>query len=260
MTAFFKRFLLASGQFFFRFRNALFPVVLLVMMVTTRPAQLFGNETLDRFALAAGILLLLGGEAFRLLVIGYAYIRRGGRNREVFANQLVTRGFYCHTRNPMYVGNYCMVLGPVLIYGSLWGYVVVAPLFAYIYLAITNAEEVYLRDKFGAAYEDYARRVNRFIPNLRGLAGSLSEFSYDWRRALVKEYGTFCFTLLSVLILLAWKIAWVYGYEQHKALIESLCAGCVPILIFYGVVRYLKKSNRVRPARRAETELPMAVS
>jgi len=160
----------------------------------------------------------------------------------------------------MCVGNYCMVLGPILMYGSLWGYVVVAPLFAYIYLAITTAEEVYLRDKFGAAYEDYARRVNRFIPNPRGLAASLSEFSYDWRRALVKEYGTFCFTLLSVLILLAWKIRWAYGYEEHKAMIELLCAGCVPVLIFYGVVRYLKKSNRVRPARKSETELPLAVS
>src|SRR5689334_6928056 len=126
MTPFLKRFLLASGQFFFRFRNALFPVVLTVLLLTTRPAQLFGNETLDRFAIAAGIVLLLGGEAFRLLVIGYAYIRRGGKNREVFANQLVTRGFYCHTRNPMYVANYCMVLGPILIYGSLWGYLLVA--------------------------------------------------------------------------------------------------------------------------------------
>jgi len=93
MTAFFERFLLASGQYFFRFRNALFPIVLLVMVVTTRPTQLFGNETLDRFAIAAGILLLLGGEAFRLLVIGYAYIRRGGRNREVFANHWSCAGF-----------------------------------------------------------------------------------------------------------------------------------------------------------------------
>ncbi len=260
MTSLFNRFLLASGQFFFRFRNALFPVVLLVMVATTRPGQLFGNETLDRFAMAAGVLLLLGGETFRLAVIGYAYIRRGGRNREVFANQLVTRGFYCHTRNPMYVGNYCMVLGPILIYGSLWGYLIVAPLFAYIYLAITTVEEVYLRDKFGAAYDDYAQRVNRFIPNFRGLKSSLAEFNYDWRRALVKEYGTFCFTLLSVFVLLAWKIGWVYGYAEHKRAIQLLWAGCLPVLIFYGVVRYLKKSNRVRPARRAETELPLAAA
>ena len=98
----------------------------------------------------------------------------------------------------MYVGNYSMVLGFILIYGSAWGYALMAPFFAFIYLAITTAEEVYLRDKFGAAYDDYARRVNRFIPNPRGLRASLAEFSYDWRRALVKEYGTICFALVSL--------------------------------------------------------------
>jgi protein-S-isoprenylcysteine O-methyltransferase Ste14 len=249
--------LLRSGRFFFRVRNALFPLLLAVMVVATRPARFFGNEVLDKLAIGAGVLLLLSGQAFRMLVIGYAYIRRGGRNREVFANQLVTRGFYRHTRNPMYVANYCMVLGMILVHGSAWGYAVMAPFFAYIYLAITTAEEAYLLEKFGAAYEDYARRVNRFIPNLRGLRVSLSEFSYDWRRVLLKEYGTICFALLSLLLILAWKIAWVYGYEEHKAAIQLLCASCVPVLIFYGIVRYLKKSMRLREARRSESELPV---
>src|SRR5262245_10073486 len=129
-------FLLASGRYFFRVRNALFPTLLVVMLVATRPVQFLGNSTLDKVAMAVGALLLLGGQAFRLLVIGYAYIRRGGRNHEVFANQLVTRGFYCHTRNPMYVGNYSIVLGFALIYGSAWGYAVMALFFAYVYLAI----------------------------------------------------------------------------------------------------------------------------
>jgi len=249
--------LLRSGRFFFRFRNALFPMLLAVMLVATRPTQFFGNGALDKVAIAAGVVLLLSGQAFRSLVIGYAYIRRGGRNREVFANQLVTRGFYCHTRNPMYVANYSMVLGLILVYGSAWGYAVMAPFFAYIYLAITTAEEVYLLDKFGVAYQDYARRVNRFIPNPRGLRASLSEFSYDWRRVLLKEYGTICFALLSLLLVLAWKIAWVYGYEENKAAIQLLCAGCVPVLIFYGIVRYLKKSMRLREARKSESELPV---
>jgi protein-S-isoprenylcysteine O-methyltransferase Ste14 len=254
MTSWCHSFLLASGRFFFRVRNALFPTLLVVMALATRPAQFLGSPLLDKLAVAAGVLLLLGGQTFRLLVIGYAYIHRGGKNREVFANLLVTRGFYCHTRNPMYVGNYSMVLGLTLLYGSAWGYAVMAPFFAYIYLAITTAEEVYLRDKFGAAYDDYARRVNRFIPNLRGLRASLSEFDYDWRRALVKEYGTICFALLSMLLLLAWKIAWVYGYEGHKDSIHLLCASCVPVLLGYGIVRFLKKTDRLRPARTAETE------
>lgn len=247
-------FLLASGRFFFRVRNALFPTLLVIMVVATRPTQFLGNPALDPIAVTAGVLLLLGGQSFRLLVIGYAYIRRGGKNREVFANQLVTRGFYSHTRNPMYVGNYSMVLGFTLIYGSAWGYALMAPLFAYIYLAITTAEEAYLRNKFGADFDAYTRRVNRFLPNFRGLQASLAEFSYDWRRALVKEYGTICFALLSLLILLAWKIAYVYGYQEHQAAIRLLGAACVPVLVVYGIVRYLKITKRLRPARKEETE------
>jgi protein-S-isoprenylcysteine O-methyltransferase Ste14 len=254
MSAGHGSFLLASGRFFFRVRNGLFPTLLAVMVLATRPAQFLGSAVLDRVAVAIGVMLLLSGQALRLAVIGYAYIRRGGKNREVFANLLVTRGFYSHTRNPMYVGNYSIVLGFTLIYGNAWGYALMAPLFAYIYLAITTAEEVYLREKFGSQYDEYARRVNRFLPNPKGLRESLAEFSYDWRRALVKEYGTICFALVSLLVLLAWKIGWVYGYEANKATIQMLCAGCVPVLIFYGIVRFLKITKRLRPARKEETE------
>ncbi len=246
--------LLQSGRFFFRVRNALFPILLLVMLVFTRPAMFLGNPVLDSLAIALGILLAAGGQTFRILVIGYAYIRRGGQNREVFANELVIRGFYAHSRNPMYVGNLCVVAGYSLVYGSAWAYGLLLPFFAYVYLAVTTAEETYLRGKFGAAYDDYARRVNRFIPNPRGLRKSLAEFQYDWRRVLVKEYGTFCFTLVALLNLAAWKTAWVYGFAAFQKTILALCAASIPVGILYIAIRFLKKTNRLRPLRLEETE------
>jgi protein-S-isoprenylcysteine O-methyltransferase Ste14 len=132
--------LLASGRFFFRFRNALFPVVLLAVVILAQPAELLGNPALDRFATALGLLIALAGEAFRMIVIGYAYIRRGGRNKEVFANELVTRGFYAHTRNPMYVGNFMVVVGFALLFGSAGVIALVVPFFAWVYLAITSTQ------------------------------------------------------------------------------------------------------------------------
>ncbi|MGZ8243402.1 methyltransferase family protein, partial [Methylomagnum sp.] len=246
--------LLASGQFFFRVRNGLFPVVLLTLVVVARPAEWFGNAALDTLLTALGVLLTLAGEAFRLIVIGYAYIRRGGKNKQVFANELVTRGFYAHTRNPMYVGNYLVVVGLALLFGSAWVVALVAPLFAWIYLAITTAEETYLRDKFGAAYDDYASRVNRFIPNLDGLKDSLAEFEYDWRRTLVKEYNTLCFTVGVVLALLAWKTYYLYGYTDHATTVRWLGGAIIPVALFYITVRHLKKTRRLQPARAAETE------
>jgi protein-S-isoprenylcysteine O-methyltransferase Ste14 len=245
--------LLVSGRFFFRFRNGLFPAVLAVLLLAARPAA-FGNQGLDTLATAAGVLTALAGEAFRLAVIGYAYIRRGGKNREVHANELVTRGFYAHTRNPMYVGNFLIVVGFALVFGSPWVIALVVPFFAWVYLAIVTAEEAYLRGKFGAAYDDYARRVNRFVPDVRGLRASLAEFEYDWRRALVKEYNTLCFTLGVILGLLAWKTVYLYGYAGHETTVRLLSGALLPVALLYGTVRYLKKTRRLRPARQAETE------
>jgi protein-S-isoprenylcysteine O-methyltransferase Ste14 len=252
--SFLYRALLVSGRFFFRFRNGLFPAVLVVLLVAARPALPFGSETLNTIATVAGVLFALAGEALRLAVIGYAYIRRGGKNREVHANELVTRGFYAHTRNPMYVGNFLAVTGFALLFGSPWAIALVAPFFAWVYLAITTAEETYLRDKFGAAYDDYARRVNRFIPDFRGLGASLAEFEYDWRRALVKEYNTLCFTLGIILGLLAWKTVYLYGYAGHETTVRLLSGALLPVALLYGTVRHLKKTRRLQPARKAETE------
>ncbi|MBS1214116.1 MAG: S-isoprenylcysteine methyltransferase-like protein [Proteobacteria bacterium] len=246
--------LLVSGRFFFRVRNALFPLVLLLVVVLARPAELFGSPALDQFGTALGILLVLAGEAFRMIVIGYAYIRRGGKKREVFANELVTRGFYAHTRNPMYVGNLMAVTGFALVFGSITVIALIVPLFTWIYFAITTAEETYLRGKFGTAFEDYARRVNRFIPNFRGLKTTLAEFEYDWRRALVKELSTLCVTLAILLGLLSWKIVHLYGYTEHATAVRLLSGALIPLALFYLTVRYLKKTRRLQPARAVETE------
>jgi protein-S-isoprenylcysteine O-methyltransferase Ste14 len=246
--------LLKSGQFFFRVRNGLFPALLLTLVVVARPAEWFGNGGLDTLLTSLGVLLVLAGQAFRMIVIGYAYIRRGGKNKQVFANELVTRGFYAHTRNPMYVGNYAVVVGLALLFGSVWVVALVAPLFAWIYLAITTAEEDYLRGKFGAAYDDYAKRVNRFVPNLDGLKESLAEFEFDWRRSLVKEYNTLCFTAGVTLALLAWKTYYLYGYAGHETAVRLLGGALIPVAVFYAVVRHLKKTRRLQPARAAETE------
>jgi protein-S-isoprenylcysteine O-methyltransferase Ste14 len=246
--------LISSGTFFFRIRNALFPVVLLAIVIVARPAAWLDNSLVDSLISVLGIFATLAGEAFRLAVIGYAYIRRGGKNKEVYANELVTRGFYSHTRNPMYVGNYLVVLGFALVFGSIWVAGIVLPLFAWIYLAITTAEEAYLRDKFGAAYGEYAASVNRFFPDFRGLSESLREFEYDWRRALVKEYNTLVFTLGILAGLLCWKIVALYGYDDHRLPVRILGLLIVALAVFYGIVRYLKKTRRLQPLRAAETE------
>ena len=116
---------------------------------------------------AAGALVALSGQAFRVLVIGLVYITRGGQNRQVWANALVDTGMFAHSRNPLYVANLLLFLGLALVHNGWAMYLIVLPFFVVAYVCIVAAEEAYLVERFGDAYAEYCRRVPRWMPSLR---------------------------------------------------------------------------------------------
>jgi protein-S-isoprenylcysteine O-methyltransferase Ste14 len=107
-------------QFLFRYRNALFPAVLVTLFVLFRPRFPRESERLDLWVDALGLLVALAGQALRIVVIGYVYILRGGRDHKVYAEDLVTGGMFAHSRNPLYLGNVLILIGLFLIHGSPW--------------------------------------------------------------------------------------------------------------------------------------------
>ncbi len=117
---------------------------------------------------------------------------RGGRNRRVYAEDLVTDGLYGHCRNPMYVGNLLMITGVAITSNSRWCVVIVVPLFTFLYVGIIAAEERYLAEKFGGQFQAYCQRVPGLASRLSGLGDTLGRMEFHWRRLLVKEYGTVC--------------------------------------------------------------------
>jgi protein-S-isoprenylcysteine O-methyltransferase Ste14 len=78
--------------------------------------------------------------------------------------ELVATGFYKYVRNPMYVGVLLILIGHFLWFGfwSLLAYAGLAWLATHLF--VTLYEEPTLKRKFGAAYEDYLKRVPRWIP------------------------------------------------------------------------------------------------
>jgi len=86
--------LVGCGRFFFRYRNAVFPLVLVALFAGFGPVYPYGSERLDTWLDIAGLTTSLVGQALRVAVIGYAYIRRGGKNKQVYADALVTGGFF----------------------------------------------------------------------------------------------------------------------------------------------------------------------
>ena len=168
-------FVVSAGNLFFRQRNWLFPVLFLVITLASKPMMFLGSAAADRWLDGFGILIILGGQAIRVAVIGLAYIRRGGKNKKIYADDLVITGIFAHSRNPLYVGNVMVYAGLLTVLNSMAGWLVGLPFFLFAYYAITLAEENFLRGKFGSKYDEYCRTVNRYFPSLQGLEGDSAE-------------------------------------------------------------------------------------
>jgi protein-S-isoprenylcysteine O-methyltransferase Ste14 len=238
----------ALGRFVFRFRDLLAPVVAVLVLWLAEPLPFFGNEDLDRWSNLAGVLVALSGQAIRVTVIGYAYIVRGGSKKQLAAPRLVCEGFYAHSRNPMYLGNFLLLGGLALIYNSPLLYLVGLPLCIVALLSIVRAEEDFLRARFGTEYEAYCRNVNRFLPDIRGLGATLSRMRFDWRRVLRKEYGTtFAWVSAALVFIAVEQITW-HGVTASHAALLSMGGGWLAVALCYAAVRWLKKSGRLNGA------------
>jgi protein-S-isoprenylcysteine O-methyltransferase Ste14 len=79
------------------------------------------------------------------------------------SQKLLTEGIYSRIRHPRYVELMLWVLGYALIANYLTIYIAVLVSLPVLYL-IVLLEEKELRDRFGPEYEEYCRRVPRFIP------------------------------------------------------------------------------------------------
>lgn len=76
---------------------------------------------------------------------------------------IIDDGPFRVSRNPLYVGLLALYLGLALLAPTLWGLVLFpAAVFLLLWGAI-QPEERYLHHRFGAAYDDYTRRVRRWL-------------------------------------------------------------------------------------------------
>jgi len=249
-----RRALAALGRFLFKTRNGLFPAVFFVLALTSRPIARTGPVPWDRVLDVLGVLLAAAGQALRVAVIGLAYIRRGGLNKQVYADRLVQEGIFAHCRNPLYVGNFLALTGFCLIHDSWACYLVGIPIFVLAYVSIVLAEEDFLRTKFGAEFEEYCRRVPRFGFRFQGLSETIAGSRFDWRRVVRKEYGSTFSGLTFVLFLFVWDRYLVDGWAAARPTFLVALSIWIPCVVCYLVARRLKKTSRLGTST-AETPL-----
>lgn len=167
-----------AGAVLFRNRSWL-PVLFLGV-----PLLAPGRMTATRWIVGMAIIVL--GEAIRLAGVAAAGTVTRRRSRNV--QRLVTYGIFGWVRNPLYVGNFLIWMGFVVISGVLWFLPLAMVIFAIEYTLIVRYEEGVLESIFGAEYLDYKRSTPRWMPQPPGQSAT---GEHDWGEAWRSEISTF---------------------------------------------------------------------
>jgi protein-S-isoprenylcysteine O-methyltransferase Ste14 len=166
------------GAWLFRFRSFLpIPIVIIGLLVP-------GYQYVATWGIGAWFVIV--GEAFRLAGVAAAGTVTRRRSRNV--RELVTWGVFSLTRNPLYVGNFCIWIGFATMSGVRWFALVAAILFAIEYTYIVAYEEGVLESTFGEEYLVYKAKVARWWPRF---GARLTPGEHRWREAWWSERSTF---------------------------------------------------------------------
>lgn len=228
------------GNFFFRHRSyTLVPIALLIFFLG-KPNFLLGNFTGERYLFILGLLVAFFGQSVRIFTQGFAPKERltSSWGDKLEASDLNIEGVYSCVRNPLYIGNFFILLGLLIIYNSLHAYLLGIGFFSLQCWFIVQTEEKFLKDKFGKKYEEYCQQVPRFLPCLK--IGKINQ-SFNWRRVLKKEQDSFAGLLVYALVLEIYKIAANNGIENSKKEISNLTIYLVIVILLYLGLKFWKK-------------------
>ncbi len=125
----------------------------------TRPEQI------GAWQIGGASLVLAGGALALWCVFTFALVGKGTPAPFDPPQRLVQRGPYRFVRNPMYIGAGIAMIGAALFYRSwpLIGYSAMLALSSHLF--VITYEEPTLSRTFGADYDEYRRRVHRWLPS-----------------------------------------------------------------------------------------------
>jgi protein-S-isoprenylcysteine O-methyltransferase Ste14 len=119
-----------------------------------------GDPHLSPFHLASYVFI---GAGFWAIAAAWPILLRAAKDRT-----LATTGLYARVRHPQYVGFLAIMVGFLLQWPTI-PTLVMFPVLIAIYRRLAFQEERAVAAEFGAAWDDYARRTPRFVPQRRQL-------------------------------------------------------------------------------------------
>jgi protein-S-isoprenylcysteine O-methyltransferase Ste14 len=183
---------------FFKYRSYTpIPLILIALILAKTSWQSF----------IVGMFFVFLGEGIRFWGVAYA----GGATRttkRASGNRLITNGPFGHVRNPLYLGNFLLSFGLVIIAWAWmpWMACLFISLFGIQYGFIVHLEEEYLSQQFGKQYTDYVKSVRRWIPRLNPYSGSETA-NPNYYKALRSERNTFqAIVAVCGLLIIRWQL------------------------------------------------------
>jgi len=174
------------SDFFSRWRvRAGYPLAILFLYLASPTLQWIAVGA----AIAAAGLVVRGGAAGHL------------RKLET----LTTTGPYAWMRNPLYFGSALIAAGFAVAGHSPWAALVIVAYFGAFYPVVMKKEEAELRERYGAAFIEYAKRVPLFFPfppRRRSSSEDSSAEGFSWSRYMKnREYQAALGAILALAVL-----------------------------------------------------------
>ena len=139
--------------------------------------------------LFVGFFLIIGGMVFRAWSSGFI-----NKNTE-----LATQGPYSLTRNPLYFGNFLIGLGFAIAGNTIYTYLIFFAYYLLFFPYIMWLEHNKMKEKFGKAYEKWAKNSNSFFTKIRKVDKSGFNITYYMKN---KEYRVLYFSLFFIALLI----------------------------------------------------------
>jgi protein-S-isoprenylcysteine O-methyltransferase Ste14 len=120
-------------------------------------------QTIGVWQIIAILLILLGVSL--AISVSIAHARTGKSTLVPFKSpkKFMASGPYTFSRNPMYVAMLVVLVGEALLLQAPWLLVFTAVIFLLFYLFVKVDEEPRMIQRFGASYQDYMKKVPRWL-------------------------------------------------------------------------------------------------
>lgn len=227
------------GNLFFKYRGEQYFLYVLIILLEFK--KYYNSQTsLVYQIICFGVCCL--GTLVRVLTIGYIAPDTSGRNRTgQVAESLNTTGIYSMVRNPLYVGNYIILLGMLMLTKSIDIIVLNTIAFFALYIPIILTEENFLFDKFKEQYREYTDKVNCMIPSFKNF--KKPETGFNIITVLRREHDTWLTTVVGFLAV----NIFIVSIQMHKLIYINpfwlLVLGLVFIIWF--ILKKLKKAGKL---------------